>query len=99
MSAEDFQFVDDKKIDDSFRKRDFIKFYHQSGADVNNEISIIKFYFGENHIFIQIGNGNLEFVIQTRKAINDNLSKTAPGHDLIRLVNNAFAYTLHDARV
>ena len=30
---------------------------------------------------------------------NDNFSITAPGHDVIRLVNNAFAYTIYDARI
>ena len=37
MSAADFQLVNDKKIDDSITKREFIKIYHQYGADVNNE--------------------------------------------------------------
>ena len=27
------------------------------------------------------------------------LSHLAPGNDIIRLVNNAFAYTIHDARI
>ena len=29
MSAVDFQLIDDEKIDDSIKKRDFIKVYHQ----------------------------------------------------------------------
>ena len=37
MSAVFFQLVEDEKFDDSFIKRDFIKIYHQSRADVNNE--------------------------------------------------------------
>ena len=45
MSAEDFQLIDDEKIDDSIIKRDFIKIYHQSGANVDAENSQIKFYF------------------------------------------------------
>ena len=57
MSAEDFQLIDDSKIDDSIIKRDFINIYHQSGVNVNIENSQIKFYFGENHNFIQVGNG------------------------------------------
>ena len=56
MSAVDFQLEDDEKIDGSVIKRDFIKIYHQSGADVNSANSIIKFYFGENHRLIQVGN-------------------------------------------
>ena len=92
--------IDDSKIDDSIIKRDFIKIYHQSGANVNAENSQIKFYFGENHNFIQVGNGYLEFDIRIRKndkadfiVANDNTN------EVIRLVNNAFAYTMHDARI
>ena len=48
---------------------------------------------------IQVGKGYLEFDIKTRKDRFDNFSLTAPGHDVIRLVNNAFVYTLHDARI
>ena len=48
MSAEDFQLINTKKIDISIIKRDFIKIYHQSGANVDAENSQIKFYFGEN---------------------------------------------------
>ena len=80
-------------------KQDFIKNYHQSGADVYNENSNIKFCFGENHNFIQVGNGYLEFDIKTRKDDSSIFSITAPGHDVIRLVKNAFAYTLDDARL
>ena len=39
MSAEDFQLIDDSKMDDSIIKRDFIKIYHQSGANVDAENS------------------------------------------------------------
>ena len=103
MSAEDFQLIDDSKIDDSIIKRDFIKIYHQSGANVDAENSQIKFYFGENHNFIQVGNGYLEFDIRIRTAAGRNFSIDAnpdpPGVDIIRLVNNAFAYTIHDARI
>ena len=43
MSAEDFQLIETEKIDDSNIKRDFIKTYHQSGANVDAETSQIKF--------------------------------------------------------
>ena len=95
MSAEDFQLMDTEKIDDSIIKRDFIKIYHQSGANVDAENSQIKFYFGENHNFIQVGSGYLEFDLRVRL---DNDNNFADGN-LIRLVNNAFAYTIHDARI
>ena len=95
MSAEDFQKIDTDKIDDSIIKRDFRKIYHQSGANVDAENSQINFYSGENHIFVQVGIGYLEFDIRFRKA-NKNIFDDA---DIVRLVKNAFAYTIHDARI
>ena len=76
-------------------KRDFIKIYHQSGANVDAENSQNNFYFGENHNFDQIGGGYLEFDIRIRPD-NDNIF--GDGNE-IRLLNNAFAYTFHDARI
>ena len=99
MSAEDFQLIDDSKIDDSIIKRDFIKICHQSGANVGAENSKIKFYFGENHNFIQVGNSYLEVDIRVRRADGNPFAIVAPGNDKIRLVNNGFAYTIHDARI
>ena len=57
------------------------------------------FYFGENHNFFQVGNGCLEFDIRIRKPDGNPFTIVAPGNDIIRLVNNAFAYTIHDARI
>ena len=37
MSAEDFQLPDDLIIDDSIIKTDFMKIYHQHGAQLDNE--------------------------------------------------------------
>ena len=36
MSLVDFQLVDDESIDNSIIKRDFIKIYHQQGAQLND---------------------------------------------------------------
>ena len=69
MSAEDFQLIDDSKIDDSIIKMDFIKIFHKRGAEVNNENQNIKFYFGENLNYIQIGNSYLEIDIEVKKMI------------------------------
>ena len=88
MSAEDFQLIDDSKIDDSIIKRDFIKIYHQHGAEVNNENQDIKFYFGKNPNYIQIGNSHLDIEIEVRKADRNNLATA----DEIRLVNNGLAF-------
>ena len=98
MSAEDFQLTDREKIDDSIIKRDFIKIYRQSGANVDAEKSQINFFFGENHNFIQVGDGYLEFDIGVRRTDGGPFT-IAPRLDTMRLVNNAFAYTIHDARM
>ena len=99
MSANDFRLIDDEKIDDSILKRDFIKIYHQSGANVDAENSPINFSFGENHISFQVGNGNLVFDIRIRRADGNAFTIIAPGNDIIRLDNNAFAYTIHVAGI
>ena len=57
------------------------------------------FYVGENHNFIQVGNGYLEFDVRIRRDDGNAFTIVAPGNDIIRLVNNAFAYTIHDARL
>ena len=95
MSAEDFQLIDDEKIDDSIIKRDFIKIYHQSGANVNSENLQIKFHFGENHNFIQLGNGYLEFDIRVRLDNDNNFGDA----NVIRLINSALAYVIHEAGI
>ena len=87
--------IDDSKIDDSIIKRDFITIYHQHGAEVNNENQNIKFYFGENLNYIQIGNAYLEIDIEVKKADGTNFADA----DLIRLVNNAFAYVFQEGRI
>ena len=99
MSAVYFQLVDDEKNDDSIIKWDFIKIYFQSGADGNIENSNLKFFFGENINFIQVGVGYIEFDIKIREDNNDNFSFTEPGRDIFRLVKNAFTDTFHDARI
>ena len=51
-------------------------------------------------IFFQIGNVYLEFDIRVRRANGNAFAiGLAPVGDIIRLVNNAFAYTIHDARI
>ena len=99
MSAEDFQLIDDSKIDDSIIKRDFIKIYHQHGAEVNNENQNIKFYFGENLNYIQIGNAYLEIDIEVKKAAGADPPVALEDADNIRLVNNAFAYVFQEGRI
>ena len=97
MSLEDFQLIDNEPIDNSIVKRDYTKAYHQSGANLNDFNQNVEFIFGENNIYHQIGNANLEFDITIRKVV------TAPAHpsftndDQIRLINNAFAFCFTQA--
>ena len=95
MSAEDFQLTDDSKVDDSIIKRDFLKIYHQHGAEVKNENQNNKFYFGENPNYMQIGNSYLEIDIEVRKADRTNFANA----DDIRLVNNGLAYIFQEGRL
>ena len=99
MSAEGFQVIDTEKVDDSIIKRDSMKIYYQSGANVDAEKSQIKFCFEENHNFIQKVNSYLEFDKRVSRAGGNPFTNVAPGNDITRLAKNAFAYTLHDARL
>ena len=56
MSLEDFQLIDNEPIDNSIIKRDFIKVYHQQGAQLIDPDQNIEFIFGENNNYHQIGN-------------------------------------------
>ena len=53
----------------------------------------------EKHKLFQVGVGYLDFDIKIKKDDHSNFSITVPGHNVIRLVNDAFAYTLNDARI
>ena len=55
MSLEFFQLLDKEPIDNSIRKRDFLKVYHQQGAQLNQSDQNIDFIFGENKNYQQIG--------------------------------------------
>ena len=95
MSAKDFQLIDDSKIDDSIIKRDFIKIYHQHGAEVNNENQNFKFYFGENPNYIQTGNAYPEIDIEVKRADGISFANA----DQIRLVNNRLAHVFQEGRL
>ena len=87
--------IDDSKIDDSIIKRDFIKIYHQHGAEVNNENQNTKFYFGQNPNYLQIGNAYLGIDVEVGKADRTNFANA----DEIRLVNNGLAYIFQEGRL
>ena len=94
MSLEDFQLLDNEQFDNSIRKRDFTKIYHQQGAQLNQSDQNIEPIFGENNNYHQIGNGCLEFNITVRK--ND----TTKFHieDPVRSVKNGYAFCFKEAR-
>ena len=92
MSLEDFQLIDDIRIDDSIVKRDYTKVYHQSGANLNESNQNVEFIFGENNNYYQIGNSYLEFDITIRNTAGNFTDASA-----IKLINNAFAHCFSQA--
>ena len=95
MSLEDFQLLDNETFDNSIIKRDFLKIYHQQGAQLNQSDQNVEFIFGENNNFHQIGNAYLEFDITVRREDNANFTNNSR----IRLINNAFAYCFKETRL
>ena len=69
MILEDFQILDNEPFDNSINERNFTKFCHQQGAQLNHSDRNIEFNSGEKNIYHQIGNGYLEFNITVRKMI------------------------------
>ena len=95
MSLEDSQLLNNESFDNGIIKRDFLKVYHQQGAQLNQSDQNIEFIFGENNNYHQVGNGYLEFDITVRKSGATNFHYDDP----IRLVNNAFAFCFQEARL
>ena len=95
MSLEDFQLLDNEPFDNSIIKKDFLKIYHQQGAQLNQSDQNIEFIFGENNNYHQVGNSYLEFDITVRREDNANFTNNSA----IRLTNNAFAYCFKEARL
>ena len=93
MSLEDFQVLDNEPFDNSIIKRDFIKIYHQQGAQLNQPDQNIEFIFGENNNYHQVDNSYLEFDTIVRREDNANFTNISK----IRLTNNAFAYCFKEA--
>ena len=94
MSLEDFQMIDNDPIDNSIVKRDYIRVYHQQGANLNDSNQNVEFIFGENNNYHQIGNSYLEFDITIR-----NTAGNFTNASVIRLVNNAFAFCFKEASI
>ena len=89
---EDFQLLDKDTFDNSIVKRDFMKVYHQQGAQLNDPDQNIKFTFFENNNYHQIGNAYLEYYIPVRNPAAD-----FDNNNRIRLTNNGLAYIFQEA--
>ena len=76
------------------KKRDFLKRYHQQGAQLNDADQNIEFIFGKNNNFHQTGNAYLEFDITAR-----NPAAVFAGDTPIRLTNNGLAYVFQEAHL
>ena len=94
MSLDDFQLLDNEPFDNSIKKRDFTKVYHQQEAQLNQSDQNIEFMFGEKNKYHQIGNSYLEFKFKVRKNETTNLHREDP----IRLGNNGYAFCFKEAR-
>ena len=95
MSLEDFQLLDNEPIDNSIIKRDFTKIYHRQGDQLNQSDQNIKFIFGENNNYHQIGNAFLEFNNTVRKNDDTNFHFEDP----VRLVTIGFDFCFKEARL
>ena len=93
MSLEDFQLLDNETFDNSIVKREYVKIYHQQGANLNDPDQNVEFIFGENNKYHQIGNAYLEIGITVR----DTAGGFANASN-IRLINIALAYCFKEAR-
>ena len=91
---EDFQFLDNEPFDNSIIKRDYLKVYHQQGAQLNQSDQNVEFIFGENNNYQQIGNSYLEFDINVQPNAANFIANSP-----IRLTNNAYAYVFKEARL
>ena len=60
MILEDFPLIDNETIDNSIKKRDFLKVYHQQAAILNDSDQHIELILGENNSYHQIGNAFLQ---------------------------------------
>ena len=99
MSLLDFQLLDNEPFDNSVNKRDFLKKCHQQSALFNDPGQNVKIIFGEINKYHQAGNSYLGSDVTVRKADCNNFNFTnAPAtNEVIRLVNNAFAYCFEEA--
>ena len=101
MSLKGFQLIDNESLDNSIKKRDYSKLYHQQGALLNDPDQSVKFIFGENDNYHQVGNSHRGSDMTTRKANSNNFNFTniPATNEVIRLMNNAFAYCFKEGTI
>ena len=95
MSLEYFQVLDNEPFDNSIIERDFLKIYHQQGAQLNQSDQNIEIIFGENNNYHQIGNSYLEIDITVRK----NDTRNFHNEDPIRFLKIGNAFCFEKARL
>ena len=93
MSLEECQLVDDK-----IKERDFLKIYHQQGANPKNPDYDSEFVFGENINDHQMGNAYFQFDITVRKIVAIPVIPDFRVGDELRFLKIAFAYFFKEAR-
>ena len=94
MSLEHFELLDKEPIDKSIVGKDFLKFYHQQGAQINDPNQNIEFMSGEKVNYHQVGNSYLEIDISVRDP-TAGFNITAE----IRLGKNGFASCFTEATI
>ena len=76
-------------------KKDFMKIYHQHGAEVNIENQHNEIHFGGNLSYIQVGNPYLEIEIEVEKGAGTTLTIA----DYYRPVNIEMTYIFQEVRL
>ena len=94
MSLEVFQLLDNGPFDNSIVKREYLKMYHQQGANLNDPDQNLEFIFGENNNYHQIGNAYLEFDITVRDTAGAFTNASNK-----RLIINALAHCFKEAKL
>ena len=94
MSLEDFQLSDIEPFDISIVKRDYLKIYHEQGANLKDPDQNEEFVFAGTNNYHQIGNAYLEF----DKSVRDTAGVFTDASN-IRLINNALAYCVKKGRL
>ena len=94
MSLEDFELLDNESFDNPVTKRDYLKIYHQQGANLNDPDQNIEFIFGEDNNYHRLGHSHNDIDITKRDTAGAFTNASN-----IRLINNALVYCFKEARM